>query len=99
MAAPAAGSALARTMPKGLEYVVSKVDAVVNWARIGSLWPMTFGLACCAVEMMHCGAARYDLDRCARTRLHGQHTRMRAHAPRTGSIRVPRARKGPAPAK
>ncbi len=27
------------------------------------MWPMTFGLACCAVEMMHCGAARYDLDR------------------------------------
>ncbi|KAK9823001.1 hypothetical protein WJX81_004470 [Elliptochloris bilobata] len=45
------------------EYVVSKVDALVNWAREGSLWPMTFGLACCAVEMMHTGAARYDLDR------------------------------------
>ena len=47
----------------GLDFVVSKVDTVVNWARMGSLWPMTFGLACCAVEMMHCGAARYDLDR------------------------------------
>ena len=35
----------------------------MNWARKGSMWPMTFGLACCAVEMMHCGAARYDLDR------------------------------------
>eukprot|EP00884_Botryococcus_braunii_P009461 jgi/Botrbrau1/18516/Bobra.0072s0091.1 len=45
------------------EYVVSKVDDLVNWARTGSLWPMTFGLACCAVEMMHTGAARYDLDR------------------------------------
>jgi NADH dehydrogenase (ubiquinone) Fe-S protein 7 len=45
------------------EFVVSKVDALVNWARTGSLWPMTFGLACCAVEMMHTGAARYDLDR------------------------------------
>lgn len=46
-----------------LDYVVSGVDTIVNWARMGSLWPMTFGLACCAVEMMHTGAARYDLDR------------------------------------
>ncbi|XP_064390624.1 NADH-quinone oxidoreductase subunit B 1-like [Halichondria panicea] len=46
-----------------VEYVVTKLDDVVNWARKGSLWPMTFGLACCAVEMMHAGAARYDLDR------------------------------------
>jgi NADH-quinone oxidoreductase subunit B len=44
-------------------FVVSSVDNVVNWARTGSLWPLTFGLACCAVEMMHAGAARYDLDR------------------------------------
>lgn len=62
--ASAAANSLARTAPKSLDFVVSKVDAVVNWARIGSLWPMTFGLACCAVEMMHAGAARYDLDRC-----------------------------------
>jgi NADH:ubiquinone oxidoreductase subunit B-like Fe-S oxidoreductase len=45
------------------EYVVSKVDDVMNWARKGSLWPMTFGLACCAVEMMHSATARYDLER------------------------------------
>lgn len=45
------------------EYVISKVDALVNWARMGSMWPMTFGLACCAVEMMHTAAARYDMDR------------------------------------
>ena len=45
------------------EFVVSKLDSLVNWARQGSMWPMTFGLACCAVEMMHVGAARYDLDR------------------------------------
>ena len=44
-------------------FVVTSVDAVMNWARTGSLWPMTFGLACCAVEMMQAGASRYDLDR------------------------------------
>lgn len=44
-------------------YVLAKVDEVVAWARSGSLWPMTFGLACCAVEMMHTAASRYDLDR------------------------------------
>ena len=44
-------------------FVVTSVDHLVNWARSGSLWPMTFGLACCAVEMMHCAASRYDLDR------------------------------------
>lgn len=48
---------------KPAEYVIAKVDSLLNWARTGSLWPMTFGLACCAVEMMHTGAARYDLDR------------------------------------
>jgi len=42
---------------------VTSVDALMNWARTGSMWPMTFGLACCAVEMMHAGAARLDLDR------------------------------------
>ncbi|KAG4305400.1 hypothetical protein PORY_000956 [Pneumocystis oryctolagi] len=46
-----------------LEYVLTTVDAIVNWARQGSIWPMTFGLACCAVEMMHASASRYDQDR------------------------------------
>ena len=44
-------------------FVVTQLDKLVNWARTGSMWPMTFGLACCAVEMMHSSAARYDLDR------------------------------------
>ena len=44
-------------------FVTTKIDNVINWVRTGSMWPMTFGLACCAVEMMHAGAARYDLDR------------------------------------
>src|SRR5690606_2797110 len=44
-------------------FVVASLQNLVNWARSGSLWPMTFGLACCAVEMMHTAASRYDLDR------------------------------------
>ena len=44
-------------------FITTSYDSVVNWAKTGSLWPMTFGLACCAVEMMHAGAARYDIDR------------------------------------
>jgi NADH-quinone oxidoreductase subunit B len=48
---------------QGRGFITTTVDAVFNWARTGSMWPMTFGLACCAVEMMHAGASRYDLDR------------------------------------
>lgn len=44
-------------------YIVTSLDQVVGWAQSGSLWPMTFGLACCAVEMMQTAASRYDLDR------------------------------------
>jgi NADH-quinone oxidoreductase subunit B len=41
----------------------TSVNQLVGWARGHSMWPMSFGLACCAVEMMHAAAARYDLDR------------------------------------
>ena len=43
--------------------LLSKVDWLVDWARASSLWPMTFGLACCAIEMMATAASRFDLDR------------------------------------
>ena len=44
-------------------FLVTQVDKVVAWAQTGSLWPVSFGLACCAVEMMHTAGSRYDLDR------------------------------------
>ena len=44
-------------------FMLTGIDAAVNWAKTGSLWPVTFGLACCAVEMMHAYVSRYDLDR------------------------------------
>ena len=44
-------------------FVTTKLNQLINWARAGSMWPMTFGLACCAVEMMHTYMSRYDLDR------------------------------------
>ncbi len=43
--------------------IITSVDWAINWARKSSLWPMTFGLACCAIEMMAFGAARFDVDR------------------------------------
>lgn len=43
--------------------IVTKVDDLLNWARLSSLWPMSFGIACCAIEMMGSYAATYDLDR------------------------------------
>ena len=44
-------------------FATTSIDKLVGWARTGAMWPVTFGLACCAVEMMHAVASRYDLDR------------------------------------
>lgn len=44
-------------------FLLTQTDKLFDWARTGSLWPMTFGLACCAVEMIHSYMSRYDLDR------------------------------------
>ncbi len=45
------------------EVILTQIDAVLKWSRSSSLWPMTFGLACCAIEMMGAYASDYDLDR------------------------------------
>jgi len=47
----------------GLPVALTSVDKLLNWGRSNSLWPMTYGLACCAIEMMATGASRYDFDR------------------------------------
>eukprot|EP01015_Nassula_variabilis_P010683 TRINITY_DN1863_c0_g1_i6.p2 TRINITY_DN1863_c0_g1~~TRINITY_DN1863_c0_g1_i6.p2 ORF type:complete len:218 (-),score=-44.51 TRINITY_DN1863_c0_g1_i6:307-960(-) len=62
---------LYKTPPHGIkqisymkvDYVVTPLNSVVSWARQGSFWPLTFGLACCAIEMMHATVSRYDFDR------------------------------------
>ncbi len=48
-------------VPTGV--LLTSVEKLVNWSRKSSFWPATFGLACCAIEMMATGAARYDLAR------------------------------------
>ena len=46
-----------------LPILTTQVEKVVQWARRSSIWPVTFGLACCAIEMMSTGAGHYDLSR------------------------------------
>src|SRR5664280_572893 len=52
---------LEEKLPSGI--LLTTVEKLANWARSSSLWPATFGLACCAIEMMATGAGRYDLAR------------------------------------
>ena len=47
--------------PEGI--VLASLDAAINWVRKNSVWPMTFGLACCAIEMMSLGGSRFDIAR------------------------------------
>ena len=51
------------TQNGGLPVALTSIDKVVNWGRSNSLWPLTYGLACCGIEMMAAGASRYDFDR------------------------------------
>jgi len=44
-------------------FVLTTLDSAINWTRKNSIWPMTFGLACCAIEMMSMGASRFDIAR------------------------------------
>lgn len=58
-------------MPEGIvrhdvpggSVLVARIDSVLNWARKSSMWPLSFGLSCCAIEMMATAASHYDLDR------------------------------------
>ena len=59
-------------------FLVTSTEELFQWARTGSLWWMTFGLACCAVEMIHVNMPRYDMERFGA-------------APRASPRRVPRS--------
>ncbi len=51
------------TQSGGLPVALTTVDKLVGWGRSNSLWALSYGLACCAIEMMATGASRYDFDR------------------------------------
>jgi len=50
-------------LPKSDNVIMAKVEDLFRWAQLSSIWPMTFGLACCAIEMMSAAGTRYDMDR------------------------------------
>src|ERR1700730_7141711 len=54
--------AILDNLPGG-SFILTTVEAALNWGRASSIWPLTFGLACCAIEMMAAYASRFDLDR------------------------------------
>ena len=56
-----ADQAIREEVERGI--LLTSLDKMVNWARRSSIWPATFGLACCAIEMMATGASRFDLAR------------------------------------
>ena len=58
---PRAGERERAALQSGI--LTTSIEKLVNWGRYSSLWPATFGLACCAIEMMGTGAARYDMAR------------------------------------
>ena len=58
---PQAGERERAALQSGI--LTTSIEKLVNWGRYSSLWPATFGLACCAIEMMGTGAARYDMAR------------------------------------
>lgn len=45
------------------QIIITSLNTLMNWARLSSLWPLGFGLACCAIEMMGANASHYDLER------------------------------------
>jgi NADH-quinone oxidoreductase subunit B len=57
---PASGGIVSHVSPN---WLTTRVDFLVNWARSNSLWPMPFGTACCAIEFMAAAASRYDIAR------------------------------------
>ena len=56
-----AGLTFGEREPEGI--VLTTLDNAINWARKNSIWPLGFGLACCAIEMMSMGASRFDIAR------------------------------------
>lgn len=55
-------SKLIEKFPGG-EFVLTTAESILKWGKSSSLWPLTFGLACCAIEMIATGASKFDIDR------------------------------------